>query len=431
MAKKDRPRSTGAPDPVRPTAGESEGGVWRQGGAKGAGDTRAVSALVVASFLGALTGISLGPFLAPIARDLGTSVPLLGQTVTASLLCAAVLGLAVGPLADRYGRRPLLLAGLAGVALCGGATAAARGYPGLLGGQVLGSLGVAALEGVALAEAGARFSGAARRRAMGAITGAIASSSVVGVPLLAAVGGAAGWRSAFLVLCAAGLAGAFAVALTLPRDDPAAARASGVRGGVRGGVRALLGSYAPLARHRRAQALLGSSSLRAVFWMGAILYLGALFSERFGLATTEVGLVYLASGVGYLAGSAAAGSRLGGADPRVLNATTTVGCGLLFGLAFAAPFGPVFSAGCAAAASFLAPFGWVSLAAMLSEETPAGQGTTMVLAVSVYSLGAAVGGAVGGLLLAVGGYPALGLGLPAFALAAAALAAARRSPTRL
>jgi predicted MFS family arabinose efflux permease len=66
---------------------------------------------------------------------------------------------------------------------------------------------------------------------------------------------------------------------------------------------------------------------------------------------------------------------------------------------------------------------------MLSDETPAGQGTTMVLAVSVYSLGAAVGGAAGGLLLALGGYPALGAGLPVFAVAAAALAVARRGPT--
>ena len=62
---------------------------------------------------------SLGSFLAVIARDLETTVPLLGQTATASLLCAAFFGLAVGPLADRYGRRRLLLVGLAGVALCG------------------------------------------------------------------------------------------------------------------------------------------------------------------------------------------------------------------------------------------------------------------------------------------------------------------------
>ena len=71
----------------------------------------AVLALVGASFLGALTSVALGPFLPVIGRDLRTPVPLLGQTATAALLSAAVLGLVVGPLADRYGHRRLLLIG--------------------------------------------------------------------------------------------------------------------------------------------------------------------------------------------------------------------------------------------------------------------------------------------------------------------------------
>ena len=146
--------------------------------------------------------------------------------------------------------------------------------------------------------------------------------------------------------------------------------------------------------------------------------LGALFSERHGFGTGEVGLVYLTSGIGYLAGSAAAGSWLGGSAPRATYAATTIGSGALFGLAFAAPFGAGVAVVCITLACFLAPFGWVTLGAMLSCETPAGQATTMVLAVSVYSLGAAIGGAAGGLLLAWGGYPALGVGLAASAAAA-------------
>ncbi len=56
---------------------------------------------------------------------------------------------------------------------------------------------------------------------------------------------------------------------------------------------------------------------------------------------------------------------------------------------------------------------------MLSAEAPAGQPTTMVLAVSAYSLGAAGGSAAGG-LLALGGYGALGLASPVLASAAVA-----------
>jgi predicted MFS family arabinose efflux permease len=64
----------------------------------------------------------------------------------------------------------------------------------------------------------------------------------------------------------------------------------------------------------------------------------------------------------------------------------------------------------------------VSVVALLADESPAGAGTTMVLNGSVLNLGTAGGAVLGGALIAFGGYVALGLGLPLFALAAAALA---------
>ena len=61
-------------------------------------------------------------------------------------------------------------------------------------------------------------------------------------------------------------------------------------------------------------------------------------------------------------------------------------------------------------------FGW-----WLSASILLGVGTAMVLNGSVINLGTAAGAAVGGLLLAVGGYHAIGLGLPVFALLATVL----------
>ena len=52
----------------------------------------------------------------------------------------------------------------------------------------------------------------------------------------------------------------------------------------------------------------------------------------------------------------------------------------------------------------------------------------MALNGSVFNLGAAMGGALGGLFLEYGGYMILGAGLPAFALAAALLAALCQPP---
>ena len=56
-----------------------------------------------------------------------------------------------------------------------------------------------------------------------------------------------------------------------------------------------------------------------------------------------------------------------------------------------------------------------------TESSPSGAGTTMTLNTSLFNLGAAGGGAIGGALIAFSGYEALALGLPLFALAAALL----------
>ncbi len=64
----------------------------------------------------------------------------------------------------------------------------------------------------------------------------------------------------------------------------------------------------------------------------------------------------------------------------------------------------------------------VGVTALLAAESPAGAGTTMVLNGSLINAGTAGGAALGGVLIALGGYGALGLGLPLFAFAAAALA---------
>jgi predicted MFS family arabinose efflux permease len=65
--------------------------------------------------------------------------------------------------------------------------------------------------------------------------------------------------------------------------------------------------------------------------------------------------------------------------------------------------------------------GLVATSTLLTEETPAGRATTMVLNRSAISLGTALGSAVGGLLLAVSGYGALGLSALAWCCAGAGL----------
>lgn len=235
-----------------------------------------------------------------------------------------------------------------------------------------------------------------------------------GVPLLTALGDALGWRAALGVAGMAGAAAAWFVAIALPADHRAAA--TPLR------VRALLAAYAPLLGHPASLRLFAVSGLRALSWLGLLTCRGAYLGQAVGLDSREIGIVYMLAGGGYVLGSVAAGGRLGALAPRVLVAAASLATGLLLGpllivdtLWVVVPLLVV--------ASFASAAVSVGVTSLLAVESPAGAGTTMVLNGSILNLGAAGGAALGGVLTAAGGYPALGIGLPVFAFLAAILAA--------
>ena len=75
-----------------------------------------VPTLALSTFVNHLNVVAWIPFLPFIAKAQGVSVSLLGQIPASMLLLSALLGLGIGPLADRYGYRRTLLVCLAAVA---------------------------------------------------------------------------------------------------------------------------------------------------------------------------------------------------------------------------------------------------------------------------------------------------------------------------
>ncbi|HEY7031923.1 MAG TPA: MFS transporter [Thermomicrobiales bacterium] len=369
--------------------------------------------LCVASFLAALNFYAATPFYPRIARDLETTVPLLGQVATLMILISAGLGLAVGPLSDRYGYRRPLVIGILAIAVNLVGTGLAPAYPVLLVMGLAGGLGDALVFSIPLAIAGVMFAGDVQRRAMGWIIGSLGIAPIVGIPVLTTIGGFAGWRAA---LVAAGLAAVLAgwfVATVIPPD--------GQRPSSPFRVRQLLAAYAPLLAHPPTLRLYGATALRAVTWIGFLTYLGAFLDDQIGLGTRQIGLFYTVGGIGYAAGSVAAGGRLHLGAPR-----NVVALGCLIGSVAVGSMLSVHDAWLFVAflvvASVASAVSGIAIAALLATESPAGSGTTMVLNGSVLNLGSAVGTALGGSLIAAGGYHALALGLPLFGLIAVGLA---------
>jgi MFS transporter, DHA1 family, inner membrane transport protein len=369
--------------------------------------------LCLSAFLAALNYFAPTPFYPQMARDLQTTVPLLGQVVTLMALISAGLGLIAGPLADRYGYRWPLVGGLLAIAVGLLGTGLAPTYPVLLGlGAVMG-FGDALAFSLPFAIATTYFSGVAQRRAIAWTIGALSTAPIIGVPLLTAVGGLTSWRAALATagVTAAGVAWLVAAVLPADRLHPAS----------RFGIGELLAAYTPLLQHPPSLRFLAVSALRGMWWVGLLTYMGAFLGTVVALSPPHIGLVYALAGAAYTAGSIAAGSLLGGWSPRLVVAVSSVVGGVLVCPMFLFPV-PGVVLPLLLAASAAAAICSVSVVALLADESPAGAGTTMVLNGSVLNLGTAGGAVLGGALIAFGGYAALGIGLPLFALVAASLA---------
>lgn len=373
--------------------------------------TRVLAVLCTASFLSALNFFATSPFYPEIADDLGTSVPLLGQATTLMILVSVACGLLVGPLADRYGFRWPLVIGVAAVAVNLIGTGLAPAYPVLLGLSLAGGLADAVVFGLPLAVAGSLYAGEAQRRAMTWIIGSMSIAPMLGVPAMTALGDVAGWRSALLATGALTVGAAWLTAFSLPRDR--------TRSASRLRAAEVVAAYRPLLRDRGIVRLYLASGLRGIAWFGLLTYLGAFLKAEMGLSSSQAGLVYAANGAGYLLGGTLS-ARLRAVPPRMLLtvAYAVAGASVVVMLLVAEVWVTIALLVLTSLASFT---GGLALASLLTRDSPAGGGTTMALNGSVMNLGAAVGAAVGGGLLAVGGYTALGLGLSVFAFAAAGL----------
>jgi predicted MFS family arabinose efflux permease len=376
-------------------------------------ERRLVGLLAICSFLAFVNFAALAPFLPAIARDLGTSVPLVGQVTTALTLLSAGLGLVIGPLADQRGHRTLILVGIAAVALNLAGMALAPRYAVLLPMAVLAGIGDAILFGLPYAIAGERFRGDLQRRAVAWISGGLSLGIVAAPMVLALIGNVVGWRGALLVAAGLTLLTVLPALRWLPHDDG--------RGGVRLTLRSFLAAYRPLVGSRSMLLLYLASGLRAAGVIGAFSYFGAFIVDRFHVGSGLVGLSYLGVGLGVLAGDILSATTTVRVPLQLLTAVTSaVGC-LLQGAAFALALPLPATIGLTAISAVLTSVSYIALTTVMTRETPGGSGTTMVLNGSVINLGTAIGAAVGGLFIAFGGYALLGLLVPLFVLGASLL----------
>ena len=156
--------------------------------------------------LGALATNIILPAFPRIGAELEISSPELGLLLSSFFVAFALGQLAVGPLSDRFGRKPLVLGGLAVFAAGSVVCAVAGTLPLLVLGRVIQALGACAASVLSRAIARDLFDGEALGRAL-ALT-MIAGAAAPGFsPLLGSIlAGLFGWRMIFFIVAAFGVA---------------------------------------------------------------------------------------------------------------------------------------------------------------------------------------------------------------------------------
>ncbi|MGY1805831.1 multidrug effflux MFS transporter [Blastococcus sp. SYSU D00669] len=193
--------------------------------------------------IGPLSGDTYLPALPQIGEAFSAPPVQVQVTLTASMLGLALGQLVTGPLSDLWGRRRLLLGGLAAYTLMSVACAAAPSLPVLTGLRFLQGLSGAAAIVLARAIIRDLYAGAAAARAFSHVLVVFGVAPVVAPLLGSAVLGWTDWRGIFAVLAAAG-AVLFAVVWTrLPESLPPAVRTDG-------GLRQLPGVVGTVLRDR-------------------------------------------------------------------------------------------------------------------------------------------------------------------------------------
>jgi len=342
--------------------------------------------------------VVLAPLVVEIGRSFDASVSAVGLARSVLAGAAVAVSLAIGPLIDRVGVRPLILWG-AGLAMAGaGLTAAAPSLAFFYAAQAVSGAGVACLLSAGFAGVAAFFGREDAAWAMGYVVGAQSIAWIAGNPVIGFLAEAGSWRLAYLVPATIA-ALALLAGLTVPAGG--VAEAGGERGSG-GGLAAVFGD-------RSARRWAGAELVAYSAWTAELTYAGAFYIQSYGVEESGVGLLLAAGSFVFLAASLNSERLMRRFPRRPLIALSALGMGALLVPLLSLTPSIAFTLGVFCVMALFAAVRSTGASALGLAQMPGRPGAIMGARTASAQLGYLVGAAAGSLVLALADFAALGV----------------------
>jgi predicted MFS family arabinose efflux permease len=357
-------------------------------------------------------GILTGFILMDIAQTFGTTVGIVGQVITAASLAGMIISPFLAALSIKYKPRTLLLTGIVLITVSSLGCSFAYNYASLLLFYSLSGLGAAMVTPMIMTIIGEKITEEKRSGTIGLVNASTPIlSTLTGLTITFII--SRGWKTAYLFYVFPITFVSLVLAILGLRKTTDSASRQRTSTSIRGGFKKILG-------YRSALACLLGAALTQMAWGGFMWYFISFYRQYWGLPTEFVGVIWSAHTFVYVIGSLLSGKVVPRVGRKRLTGLSVLCVGVLTILYANAPNYHVSILSGLSVATLLAF--WSSSSSDLAlAQVPEYSGAMMSLNSGSSRLGGALGTAVGGFVLTIGGYGLLGLvlgitGITAFLL---------------
>jgi len=364
--------------------------------------------LVISRFATMPPGFLTGLLLIDIGESFGLTVGVTGQIRTAASIVGVIAALLISLLSLRFRSKTLLIGGLSVLVAATVGSALAPSFSFLLVIYALTGVAGSLVGPMSFTLVAEHFPAEQRTDAISWIITGMSAANLIGSPIIGHISRFVGWRGSFLwFVLPVSLLGLFLAIRFIPYGQQME----------RGDGAGIIEGFRGVLTNASAVACLAGTALIASAYMAMVSYAPSYFRERFGFSTAYASYVVIGSSVFFILGTRICGRLVTryGRKSMMLWPTILAAASIYaylntqnVGLSLAARFlGSTFSAVVFTAAN-----------ALTLEQVPRFRGTVMSLSQASFSLGGVLGSGLGGLVVLLSGYGAMGLSHGAMMFAA-------------